>query len=145
MLLLGGGILKFVAFVNASSETAWVQLVSPYIFTFQAWQSLGVHQRSLFSASARCQCFSGKFIPTRLAESLTLSSSSIDIPGLYLSKSVTYILCDFAYSTYCSPCWTLLASAAGEPSSFEKLDLIRILTGEGEESGREGNSRSIER
>jgi len=35
---------------------------------------------------------SGIFIPTLLALNLTLSSSSMPIPGLYLSNSVAYIL-----------------------------------------------------
>lgn len=34
-------------------------------------------------------------MPTLLAVNLTLSSSSIDIPGLYLSNKVAYILCAF--------------------------------------------------
>lgn len=35
----------------------------------------------------------GKSIPTLLAVSLTLSSSSMFIPGLYLSSSVVYVRC----------------------------------------------------
>lgn len=44
----------------------------------------------------------GRSIPTLLAVSLTLSSSSISIPGLYLSSRVAYILCALTYWIYCS-------------------------------------------
>lgn len=44
----------------------------------------------------------GISIPTLLAESLTLSSSSMFIPGLYLSSSTPYILCERRYAANCS-------------------------------------------
>ena len=44
----------------------------------------------------------GISIPTLLAESLTLSSSSMFIPGLYLSSSTPYILCERRYTASCS-------------------------------------------
>lgn len=48
----------------------------------------------------------GRFMPTLLAERRTLSSSSIPMPGLYLSSNVTYVLCARTYARYCSACAT---------------------------------------
>ena len=74
---------------------------------------------------------SGKSIPTLLAVSRTFSSSSIDIPGLYLSKSVAYILCALVYWIYCS------VSSICIGVELEEIVLrMRCWIGEGVESGR---------
>lgn len=78
---------------------------------------------------------SGKSIPTLLAVSLTLSSSSMFIPGLYLSKSVAYIRCALTYCRNCSACST------GVLEFEARVVRIRSWSGDREWRPREGSSR----
>lgn len=85
----------------------------------------------------------GKFMPTLLADNRTRSSSSMPMPGLYLSNSVMYVLCARTYARYCSAC----ATACSGPVSGRKCSRRRWCSGDGvlERIGRGGSSRRNER
>jgi hypothetical protein len=80
---------------------------------------------------------SGKSIPTLLAVRRTLSSSSMPIPGLYLSNNVAYILCALTYCKNCSAC------SIGVLDSEAIVLRMRACRGDLDfsDSGREGSSR----
>lgn len=78
-------------------------------------------------------------MPTLLAVNRVLSSSSIFMPGLYLSNSVAYILCALTYCRNCSAC-------SGVVSVEEDMALrIRDCSGERVDRVLEGSSRRKER
>lgn len=85
----------------------------------------------------------GRFMPTLLADNRTRSSSSIPMPGLYLSSSVIYVLCARTYARYCSAC----ATACSGVVSGRKCSRRRWWIGDGvlERMGRGGSSRRNER
>lgn len=63
----------------------------PHPSSFPSCRSRGLSPESYCPIFPRNS--SGRSMPTLLAVNLTRSSSSIDMPGLYLSSSVAYILC----------------------------------------------------
>jgi len=87
-------------------------------------------------------------MPTRLAVKRTLSSSSMPVPGLYLSSSVPYILCAFKYWMNCSVSCRRASAYSDEASlsgveKWERIELCRGERGEEREAkGRGGSSRS---
>lgn len=62
---------------------------------------------------------SGSSTPILLADSRTLSASSIFMPGLYLSSNVTYVLCARTYARYCSACATPFSLASDDVSEWK--------------------------
>lgn len=84
---------------------------------------IGMLYRRYVSWPACRSC--GSSIPTLLAVNLTLSSSSIDMPGLYLSNKVAYILWAFMYWIYCSACSTCSVTLSGDKVVAENEVRIR--------------------
>ena len=70
----------------------------------------------------------GNSHPTLLAVSRILSSSSIDIPGLYKSSKCAYIRCALAYCAICSASWTrcVLTSALVLESAPSALVVVVV-------------------
>jgi hypothetical protein len=84
---------------------------------------------------------SGKSIPTLLAVRRTLSSSSIFMPGLYLSSNVAYMRWALTYCRNCSAC------SSGVAESEAIVLRMRFWRGDRDlsDNGREGSSRRKDR